>query len=246
VHFSLTDLAADIAQNGAESGAGTLELEIRETAGFGSPPKKEFRFTAGDNGKGMTAAELERAMDPFVTDGVKHPGRRVGLGIPFLIQTALQSGGGWKISSVKAGAVTVRSGGERSINAGPGDAGPNAAKDGSAGSNANDAANKVGASGTTVEAWFDLVNVDTPPVGDIPGLFRTALLFPGPEEIVLRRSRTGFDGSNSGGGSSEKTADLDYEVKKTELIEALGGDLEDVSSLVMLGQYLRSLEGDGE
>jgi len=218
VHFSLTDLAADIAQNGAESGAGTLELEIRETAGSGSPPKKEFRFIAGDNGKGMTAAELERAMDPFVTDGVKHPGRRVGLGIPFLIQTALQSGGGWRISSVRAGGdVTVRSGGECSINAGP----------------------TLGASGTTVEAWFELANVDTPPVGDIPGLFRTVLLFPGPQEIVLRRSRTG-------GSGSEKTADLDYEVKKTELIEALGGDLEDASSLVMLGQYLRSLEGDGE
>jgi len=221
VHFSLTDLAADIAQNGAESGAGTLELEIRETAGSGSPPKKEFRFIAGDNGKGMTAAELERAMDPFVTDGVKHPGRRVGLGIPFLIQTALQSGGGWRISSVKAGGdVTVRSGGERTDEAG----------------------STPGASGTTVEAWFDLANVDTPPVGDIPGLFRTALLFPGPEEIVLRRSRTG----GSGGSDSKGNADLDYEVKKTELIEALGGDLEDASSLVMLGQYLRSLEGDGE
>jgi len=233
VHFSLTDLAADITQNSAESGASVVELEIRETgespAGGVGPVgggvdqanragfiKREFRFIAGDNGKGMTAAELERAMDPFVTDGVKHPGRRVGLGIPFLIQTALQSGGGWRISSAKAGAdATVRSGGERT----------------------DGVANTVGASGTTVEAWFDLANVDTPPVGDISGLFRTVLLFTGPQEIVLRRSR-------AGGSGSEKTADLDYEIKKTELIEALGGDLEEVSSLVLLGQYLRSLEGE--
>ena len=70
-------------------------------------------------------------------------------------------------------------------------------------------------------------------MGDIPGLFRSVLLFEGPEEIVLKRSRKG------GGG------DLDYEVKKSELEEALGG-LEDVSSLALLGKYLRSLENEEE
>jgi hypothetical protein len=142
----------------------------------------------------MDRAELDRALDPFVTDGVKHPGRKVGLGIPFLIQTASLSGGGWDISSVKAGSEKA---GERQ--------------------------------GTVVEAWFDLGNVDTPPVGDIPGLFRTVLLFQGPEEIIIRRSRKGGAG------------DLDYELKKTELAGALG-DLEDAGSLVLLGKYLRSLE----
>jgi hypothetical protein len=213
MHFSLTDLAADITQNSAESGADLVELEIRETlrpvSGLGGRQSEapgtapaqapgmaeagEFRFILKDNGKGMDKAELDRARDPFVTDGVKHPGRKVGLGIPFLIQTAVQSGGGWNISSVKEG-----SGGDKP-------------------------------KGTAVEAWFDLANVDTPPVGDIPGLFRTVLLFPGPKEIVLRRKRQG----------GEK--DLDYEVKRSELSEILG-DLEDASSLVLLGKYLRSLE----
>ena len=87
-----------------------------------------------------------------------------------------------------------------------------------------------------MEAWFDLANVDTPPAGNIPGLFRTVLLFTGPEEIVLKRSRKGVKGKT----------DIDYEVKKTELAEALGGDLEDVSSLILLGKYLHSLEGDDE
>jgi hypothetical protein len=196
VHFSLTDLAADITQNGAESGADLVELEIDETL---TPAKSEFRFIVQDNGKGMDKAELTLAMDPFVTDGVKHPGRKVGLGIPFLIQTASQSGGGWDITSVKAGS--------------------------------EDAAGK--SPGTRSEAWFDLSNVDTPPVGDIPGLFRTVLLFAGPKEIVLKRKRRG----------GEK--DLDYEIKKTELADVLG-DLEDVSSLVLLGKYLRSLENDNE
>jgi len=225
VHFNLTDLAADITQNGAESGAKLLRLEVRETVipgkGAESPGKREFRFIAADNGKGMNGATLERAMDPFVTDGVKHPGRKVGLGIPFLIQTAVQCGGGWRISSATADAATA--GGERTVRSGSG----TAAGDGTFTGGMDTA---VG-SGTVAEAWFDLNNVDTPPLGDIPGLFRTVLLFSGPEEIVLKRSRKGTD------------AELDYEVKKTELIEALGGDLEDVSSLVLLGKYLRSLEG---
>jgi hypothetical protein len=219
VHFNLTDLAADITQNGAESGAKLLRLEVRETVSSGnaaesaakSRAKSEFRFIVTDNGKGMSGAGLERAMDPFVTDGVKHPGRKVGLGLPFLIQTAVQSGGGWKITSATAG-------GERTVRSGGG---------GDFAANADTAAS----AGTIVEAWFDLDNMDTPPVGDIPGLFRSVLLFSGPEEIVLKRNR-------KGGG-----AELDYEVKKTELTEALGGDLEDVSSLVLLGKYLRSLEG---
>jgi hypothetical protein len=212
VHFSLSDLVADITQNGAESGASLLELEIRETV---AREKSEFRFIAADNGKGMTADELDRAMDPFVTDGVKHPGRRVGLGIPFLVQTALQSGGGYRISSARAaGGLVHRYGGtgheESTVPA-------------------------AGVPGTAVEAWFDLANVDTPPMGDIPGLFRTVLLFSGPAEIVLKRRRIVE-------GNSEIAA-LDYEVTKTELMEALG-DLEDVSSLVLLGKYLRSLEGE--
>ncbi|MDR1388852.1 MAG: ATP-binding protein [Treponema sp.] len=182
MHFTLGDLIADITQNAAESGARQVELDVRETAGG----TEEFRFTVKDNGRGMDKAALERAVDPFVTDGVKHPGRKVGLGIPFLIQTALQSGGGWDIKSDQG-------------------------------------------QGTTVSAWFDLANVDTPPLGDIPGLFRTALLFSGPDEIIIRRLL------ERGGKKRE------YEIKKTELTEALGG-LEDAASLILLGKYLHSFE----
>ena len=198
MHFTLTDLVTDITQNGAESGASIVELqtsEIRDSSGKG-----EFRFTVIDNGKGMTAEELKRAQDPFVTDGVKHPHRKVGLGLPFLIQTAEASGGGWKMESKKAG--------------------------------------EGQASGTVISAWFDLGNVDTPPVGDIPGMFRTVLLFGGPEEMVIKRLRKSPEGKPSCG-------DLDYEVRKTELIGALG-DLEDTQSLILLDRYLRSLEEAGE
>ena len=183
MHFTLADLITDITQNGVESGADLVELEIMETVCKG---KGEFRFTVRDNGKGMSAEELELARDPFVTDGIKHPHRKVGLGIPFLIQTAEQSGGGWELKSEKG-------------------------------------------KGTEVEAWFDTANVDMPPVGDISGMFRTILLFPGPKEIVIHRSN--------------KNKGIDYELRKTELTEAIGG-FDDTESLLLLNDYLHSIEED--
>ena len=193
MHFTLTDLITDITQNGCESGAKLVELEVKETAPSGEGGN-EFRFLVRDNGKGMTKEELGRAMDPFVTDGIKHPHRKVGLGLPFLIQTAEQSGGGWDIQSEKG-------------------------------------------KGTTATAWFDTGNVDMPPVGDLVSMFRTILMFTGPEEIVIRRQRDG--------GATPGSAALDYELRKTELIDALG-DFEDVSSLALLGQYLHSQEEEDD
>jgi hypothetical protein len=187
VHFTLADLVTDITQNGAESGAALVELEVSEKREPGR--HGEFRFTVRDNGKGMTPDQLKRAVDPFVTDGVKHPHRKVGLGLPFLIQTAEQSGGDWDIKSEKG-------------------------------------------KGTTVSAWFDADNVDMPPVGDVPGMFRSIMMFQGPAEIHITRSRKDEEGRENS-----------YEVRKTELAEALGS-LEDTESLVLLDQYLRSLEDD--
>jgi hypothetical protein len=182
LHFTLSDLVTDITQNACEAGADLVELEISEGNG-------EFRFLVRDNGKGMTREELARAVDPFVTDGVKHPHRKVGLGIPFLIQTAEQSGGGWDVQSEKG-------------------------------------------KGTMATAWFDTSNVDTPPTGDLPGMFRTILMFEGPKDIRIKRGFKQEDGTMRS-----------YEVRRSELAEALG-NLEDTESLVLLGQYLRSLEED--
>jgi len=175
MHFTLTDLVTDITQNALEASAEMVELEVSES-------DTEFRFLVKDNGKGMTEEELKRAIDPFVTDGIKHPHRKVGLGLPFLIQTAEQSNGGWDIKSEKG-------------------------------------------KGTTVAAWFDTGNVDIPPIGDIPGMFRTILMFNSSAEIVIRRRK----------------CDDEYEVRKSELAEAIGG-FEEASSLVLLGEYLNSLE----
>jgi hypothetical protein len=192
VHFTLADLVADITQNACESGAELVELEIIENGVAGDidgigKTGGEFRFLVRDNGKGMSKEEMDRVVDPFVTDGVKHPHRKVGLGLPFLIQTAETSGGGWNLQSGKG-------------------------------------------SGTTASAWFDTGNVDTPPVGDLPGMFRTVLMFEGRQDIVIRRSRW-----------QDTEVVLDYEIRKSELEEVLGG-FEDSGSLILLGEYLRSLE----
>ncbi len=183
MHFTLSDLLMDITQNAAESGADLVEVDVQET-------EKEFRFVIKDNGKGMSKEELRLAIDPFHTDGQKHPGRKVGLGIPFLIQTANQSAGGWDFVSEKN-------------------------------------------TGTTVTAWFDKQNVDTPPVGDLPGMFRTLFLFPGPKEVLVRRKL--HDGVRN----------IEYEARKSELLDVLG-DFEDVSSLMLLNRYLHSMEDDNE
>jgi signal transduction histidine kinase len=140
MHYTLADIVTDIVQNGAESGAELLELIINETQD--SQGGRQFSFTVKDNGKGMSNDELKKAQDPFYSDGIKHPRRKVGLGIPFLIQAAELSGCGWSIESEKG-------------------------------------------FGTRVKAWFDLDNVDTPPLGDIPGMLRSARLFEGPKEIVI-------------------------------------------------------------
>jgi hypothetical protein len=184
MHFTLADLVTDITQNACEAGAGMVELEVKENGA-------EFRFTVRDNGRGMSKEELRGAVDPFVTDGIKHPHRKVGLGIPFLIQTAEQSGGGWDIQSEKG-------------------------------------------KGTTTTAWFDTANVDTPPVGDVAGMFRTVLMFEGGQDICISRVC-----------KKENLPPLEYEIQKSELAEALGG-LEDAGALILLDKYLRSLEEDDE
>jgi hypothetical protein len=92
MHFTLCDLFSDLTENAVDSGADAIgvELNLREDS---------VSLTIQDNGRGMTQEELRKAQDPFWTDGVKHPGRRVGLGIPFLIQTAEDTGGKWNIQS---------------------------------------------------------------------------------------------------------------------------------------------------
>lgn len=175
MHYAIVDFVTDIAQNACESGASHVCIVFSED-------EDRVDVAVEDDGRGMGAEQLARALDPFYSDGEKHPGRKVGLGLPFLKQAAEQDGGRFRIRS------------------------------------------EMGR-GTVVEFGFDRRNVDCPPVGDVPGMLLSALCMPGGQEMTIARRR----------GS------LSYELRKSELTEALG-NLEEVSSLALLKQFLRSQE----
>jgi len=92
VHATLCDLMTDMIQNAVEAGATEIELHFRETA-------KWIEFEVRDNGKGMNRETQAKAADPFYSNGQKHAHRRVGLGLPFLLQTAEAAGGEATIKS---------------------------------------------------------------------------------------------------------------------------------------------------
>jgi len=92
MHYTLCDMFSDLTQNAFEAASNLITVELKQD-------DREILIRIEDNGKGMSPEQLKKATDPFYTDGIKHPGRKVGLGIPFLIQTADETGGSWNIRS---------------------------------------------------------------------------------------------------------------------------------------------------
>ena len=94
MYFSLSDCVLDLVQNSIEAGSLQIDLLIIQSV-------KTFIVQIKDNGCGMTDTEMKMAADPFFTDGKKHKHRKVGLGIPFLLQTISMTDGKVDISSEK-------------------------------------------------------------------------------------------------------------------------------------------------
>jgi hypothetical protein len=92
MHATLCDMITDLVQNAIEADASEIRLNVEET-------KSNLTVVIADNGKGMDAETLDRAKDPFYTDGRKHRLRKVGLGLPFLFQTCEMTGGSAGIES---------------------------------------------------------------------------------------------------------------------------------------------------
>ena len=92
MHRNVGDFILDIADNSFEAGAHRIEVGLRIT-------EDEVTVRISDDGRGMSDELLQRVRDPYYTDGSKHPGRTVGLGIPFLIQSTEQCGGSFDIES---------------------------------------------------------------------------------------------------------------------------------------------------
>ncbi len=93
MHYSVVDCLLDLFQNSVEAKAKTVSLRVVQTV------DKVLVCRIQDDGAGMTREVLERIQDPFYTDGKKHTTRKVGLGIPFLIQMVEQVDGSWDITS---------------------------------------------------------------------------------------------------------------------------------------------------
>lgn len=86
----------DIIQNSLAAEATKVELIIKEDL-----EEDSLEIEVKDNGRGMTAAQLEKVTDPFFTSRTT---RKVGLGIPLFKANAESCNGKFKItSSLKVG-----------------------------------------------------------------------------------------------------------------------------------------------
>lgn len=94
MHFAICDFLLDIVQNSVEADSRTIRVCVFEE-------HERITVSVEDDGKGMSEEELERAKDPFYTDGLKHARRKVGLGIPFLLQSLELAGGTYTFDSRK-------------------------------------------------------------------------------------------------------------------------------------------------
>ena len=92
MHRSVCDSILEVVHNAIEADAGSLELDIFEEG-------LTLAVRVADTGRGMDEETLKRATNPFYTSPGKHPGRKVGLGLPFLIQALDLAGGTFHIES---------------------------------------------------------------------------------------------------------------------------------------------------
>ncbi|MEI7945766.1 MAG: ATP-binding protein [bacterium] len=101
MHATVCDIIADLVQNSIEAGASQVTLEV-------STDPERIVVCIVDNGKGMDEITLKKAVEPFYSEPGKHDHRRVGLGLPLLIQTAEAAGGAATIQSKPNRGTTVR------------------------------------------------------------------------------------------------------------------------------------------
>lgn len=90
----LEDLSAhvlDIAENSIMAEGTEIRIDILE-----EKSADRISFSVRDNGRGMTEEFISKVTDPFTTTRTT---RRVGMGLPFLKQSAELCGGGLEINS---------------------------------------------------------------------------------------------------------------------------------------------------
>ena len=88
----------DIVQNSVKAGAAHVDI------GFALDERGVLTMTVRDDGCGMSPEFVARVRSPFVTTRTT---RKVGLGIPLLMQNAMQSGGKVDIESEEGVGTTI-------------------------------------------------------------------------------------------------------------------------------------------
>lgn len=91
----------DIAENAVDAGATRVTITIKEDAA-----EDLLLIRVSDNGRGMSQEERRHALDPFFST----KGKKTGLGLPLLAQTAAMCGGHFAIRSVPKKGTTVEAG----------------------------------------------------------------------------------------------------------------------------------------
>lgn len=89
----------DISQNSLRAGASLVEISLVEDL-----INDRLDISIKDNGCGMNASEIEKALDPFYTTKKV---RRIGLGLPMLKQAAIQTDGSFTIESEPGRGTTI-------------------------------------------------------------------------------------------------------------------------------------------
>lgn len=91
--------ALDLIENSIRAGARRVGVRVEE-----SHVLDRLTVEIVDNGEGMDGTDLARAFDPFFTT---KPGKRTGLGLPFLAQAAREAGGDATLVSVPGKGTTL-------------------------------------------------------------------------------------------------------------------------------------------
>lgn len=89
----------DLLENSAHAGATHVEVEITE-----DEKADLLQISVKDNGEGMDQRQKELARDPFYSSS---PGKRIGLGIPLVLQTAEMAGGNVSLESEKGSGTKI-------------------------------------------------------------------------------------------------------------------------------------------
>lgn len=90
----------DVVQNSVTAGADRVEITITV-----SRRRDLVRLEINDNGRGMDAETLRRVQDPFYTTKT---GKKVGLGIPLMKETALHCDGVFEMTSRPGEGTRIR------------------------------------------------------------------------------------------------------------------------------------------